>query len=86
MIVHQSAWTAFSNARRQRISNVPYPGKPPPLIRPRPGTVTVITFADICEVADHPPGVSVPGGSQYYGIAVAAAGIGVAGRRGPVLA
>jgi hypothetical protein len=48
--------------------------------------VTVIIFADISGAADPPSGVSVPGGSQYDGRAVAAAGIAVARRHWPVLA
>ena len=54
------------------------PGKPTVYDLPRPDTVIVTTFDDISEVADHPAGVSVPGGSQYDGTAVAVAGIGVA--------
>src|ERR1700750_396949 len=54
--------------------------------RPRPDTVTVITFGDVSGGADHPSGMSVPGGPQYDGRAGPAAGIAVARRHGSVLA
>ena len=85
MIVHLSAWAAFSKCPPPEDQQRSIPGKPTVYYLPRPDTVTV-TFDDISQMADHPPGVNVPGGSQYDGLAVAAAGIGAARASRPVLA